>query len=231
MRCVMTELTIPFWLASSVLVEGQTVNGWLHSQRVQARWIDEVIQIRDSGAEQSVVTGISADVLQVEWVDTHISDQYFVHSACREIEVGDRRLILLLSCHKNTSTVVLLAAPAAVGMYNLLPLVYMEELFEFNCPVNNPDVLAFLDIAIQKKQKKTSSLKALGFIQSSGKRPVKAETAFANAAWVKLPEEISGSLAACHEMVQVLTQKQQSNGLTVEVSANQVLFATWMERV
>ena len=227
----MTELTTPFWLASAVLTGGQTVNDWLRSQRVQARWIDEVIQIRDASMERSVVAGISADVPQMDWADTQISEQYFIHTACREIATGERRLILLLSKKEKFSTALLLAAPAAVGMYNLMPLAYLEELFEFVVPANDADVLTLLDSALEKKQRKASSLKAFGFLQASGKRPVKADTAFANSLWVKPTEGTSGSLAACHEMAQILTQKRLSSGLSVEVAANQILFATWMERV
>ena len=112
-----------------------------------------------------------------------------------------------------------------------MPLAYLEELFEFVVPADSPDVLTLLDSALQKKQRKASSLKAFGFLQASGKRPVKTDTAFANSLWVKSTEGTSGSLAACHEMVQILTQKRLSSGLSVEVAANQILFATWMERV
>jgi hypothetical protein len=88
-----------------------------------------------------------------------------------------------------------------------------------------------LEIAIIKKGKKAEQLKELLWLQNEGKRPVKSNTAFTAAQWVSLQGRPAGILPACHELVQVLLQKKQVNGLAVEVDASQHLFATWIERI
>jgi hypothetical protein len=204
----MVELTIPFWFASCVLSETESINSWLKTQKVQPRWIDEVIRVTEPGLESGfALTGIESSALQFGWSAGQFSDHKLLQAACREI------------------------APTAVGMYNLVPLAYVEELFTLQIPSSDMDLLAALEIAIIKKGKKAEQLKELLWLQNEGKRPVKSNTAFTAAQWVSLQGRPAGILPACHELVQVLLQKKQVNGLAVEVDASQHLFATWIERI
>jgi hypothetical protein len=228
----MVELTIPFWLASGVLSETESINSWLKTQKVQPRWIDEVIRFTQPGLENEIVlTGIEPSALQFNWSASQLSDYQLLQAACREITMGDRSLALLLSCRNHQRTAVLLAAPAAVGMYNLVPLAYVEESFTLQIPSSDMDLLAALEIAIIKKGKKAEQLKELLWLQNEGKRPVKSNTAFVSAQWLNLQSRPAGILPACHELVQALLQKKQVNGLAVEVDASQHLFATWIEHI
>jgi hypothetical protein len=228
----MVELTIPFWFASCVLSETESINSWLKTQKVQPRWIDEVIRVTEPGLESGfALTGIESSALQFGWSAGQFSDHKLLQAACREIAMGERSLALLLSCRNHQRTAVLLAAPTAVGMYNLVPLAYVEELFTLQIPSSDMDLLAALEIAIIKKGKKAEQLKELLWLQNEGKRPVKSNTAFTAAQWVSLQGRPAGILPACHELVQVLLQKKQVNGLAVEVDASQHLFATWIERI
>jgi hypothetical protein len=228
----MVELTTPFWLASTVLTETQTVNDWLKSQRIQPRWIDEVIRIcNPAGAEALAVTGINEDVPQLQWPGGLYSESHYLQTACREIAVTNRQMILLLSDSGHQRTAVILAAPAAVGMYNLLPQTYVEELSSSRLPEVEADLLSSLDQILLKKQKKTVQVKELLLIQPSGKRPVKSETTFSSAGWVKETNPDAGTMAACHNLVQTLLKKQQSNGLAVDMTADRQLYLIWIERV
>ena len=228
----MAELTIPFWLTSSVLADSQSINDWLKSERVQPRWIDEVIRITDNGAEDSlIVSGIGVGVPQINWASRLYSEHLFLQAACREIEVGERRLILLLSDSGGQRAGVLLASPSAVGMYNLMPQAYLEELFSLRLPDADAQVLEILSSELLKKERKAAQVKALLLVQAQAKRPVKAETDFSGAAWVKPVNPAAGSLSACHDLVQALMGKKQANGLAVEVAADRQLFATWIERI
>jgi hypothetical protein len=224
----MPELTLPFWLESTVLPESETINDWLKTCRVQPRWIDEVIRVSTDTAAPSPVAldGLEPSTLQLEWPLGWNSEHSLLQAACREISVGDRRLILLLA----QQTAVLLAAPAVIGMYNLMPLAYVDELFSVHMPAPEMALLDFLDALLQKKQRKSSQVNQLLLVQHDAKRPVKTNTGFEGAGWVKsqLP---GGALTAAHELVQSLAQKKQVNGLAVEVGAEQNLFATWIERV
>ncbi|MHC1740309.1 MAG: hypothetical protein AB9897_04275 [Anaerolineaceae bacterium] len=227
----MVELTVPFWLTSAILPETETVSEWLRSQRVQPRWIDEVVCMTyTQDGNDSIVPNLAVDALQFIWpIGTH-SEQYFLQSACREISVKDRRLILLLSKQREQTATVLLASPETVGMYNLMPLAYVEGLISTHLPSPNIEFFEFIDSTLLAKGKKVNQVKQL-WVQTDDKRPTKTETPFASAAWVKTEREKAGSLAGCHGVVQALIQKNQSNGLAIEVDAYRQLFATWIERV
>jgi len=228
----MAELTIPFWLTSGVLADSQSINDWLKSERVQPRWIDEVIRITDNGAEDSLkVSGIGVGVPQFNWASGQYSEHLFLQAACREIEVGERRLILLLSDSGGQRVGVLLASPSAVGMYNLMPQAYLEEFFSLRLPDAEVNVLEILSSELLKKGRKAAQVKALLLVQAQAKRPVKAETDFSGAAWVKQVNPAAGAISACRDLVQVLMEKKQANGLAVEVAADRQLFATWIERI
>jgi len=218
---------MPFWLTSAILSPGETVEGWLTAQHIRPRWIDEIIQIdADAGKETLSISGIVAEVPWLHSRAGQVSEHFVLQGACREIAVGDRRMILLISL----PAVVLLVAPAAVGMYNLFPQAYVEEFFNQKRAAADVPVLEYLEALLQKKQRKAAQLDGLLLVQAGGKRPVKAETAFSGAAWVK-PPELLGALAGCHELVQALLQKKRGDGLAVEVTADQNLWATWIERV
>lgn len=228
----MTEMTIPFWLASAVLPRSETVTGWLKSQRLQPRWIDEVIRLTESGPENDLdLIGLEPNVPEFRWNSDQVNEQFIFHAACREVAVDDRNLILLLSGQSRQTTAVLLASPAAVGMYNLIPEAYVEELISLRLPGTEVELFPILESALLKKQRKPAQLKAICLVNAAGKRPVKAETAFASAGWVKPQNPAAGALAACHELVGALAQKELTNGLAAEVTAAGQLFATWIERV
>jgi len=228
----MVEMTVPFWLASTVLPESTTINAWLKTQGVQPRWIDEVIRLVETGTENDLgLVGLEATVPEFYWTRDQTNEQLIFQAACREIAVDDRNLILLLSSQARQTTAVLLASPPAVGMYNLMPLAYVEEQLSLRIPSADAAILPILETALLKKQKKVSQVKELLLVQAAGKRPVKAETAFASAGWVKPQNPVAGALNACHELVQVLVQKKLANGLAVELAAAQQLFATWIECV
>ena len=228
----MVEMTIPFWLTSAVLLRSETVAGWLKSQRVQPRWIDEVIRLSESDVENGLdLTGLEPNVPEFRWNSDQVSEQFMFHAACREVAVDDRNLILLLSSQAWQTTAVLLASPAAVGMYNLIPMAYVEELISLRLPGAEAELFPILESALLKKQRKPAQLKEILMVSAAGKRPVKAETAFASAGWVRPQNPAAGALAACHELVGALAQKEQANGLAVELTAAGQLFATWIERV
>jgi hypothetical protein len=228
----MVELTVPFWLTSAVLADDQSVNDWLKSQRIQARWIDEIVRISGSGSEGALaVDGIGESVSQLLWPRELYSESLYFQSACREIAVDDRRMILLLADSGQQRTAVLLAAPAAVGMYNLMPQAYVEEFMAPRLSADAGELMTWLDSFLLKHEKKPTQVKELLLVQSIGRRPVKAETAFSAAGWVKTANAQAGALSACHDLVQALLTRQQSNGLAVEVAADRQLFINWIERV
>jgi hypothetical protein len=226
----MAEMTLPFWLTSAVLEETQTVNDWLKAQRVQPRWIDEVIHICDPRTAPALtLSGLEKSTPQFNWPEQVQSDFFYLQAACREIAVGERRLILLLSGSGLQRTAVLLASPSAAGMYNLMPLAYVEELSCFHVDDSEPDLLQTLENALTAKEKKAAQVKDLLLLQTDGKRPVKSESAFSGASWVKVSHPAAGSLAACHDLVQQLATKKHSNGLAAELSTDRHLYLTWIE--
>lgn len=226
----MTEITIPFWLASAVLTNDQTVENWLQTQHIRARWIDEVVWIFEGKENSSCsIANLNVEAVQTKWSNPPVSEQYFLHCACREIALGERQLVLLLSIRSQTTTAVLLAGPGAAGMYNLMPQAYIEELFQF--PGGETALLTRLDQVVAEKKRKSSTIKELSLARVDGKRPTKTGTPFAGATWVNPQQESLGSLAACHEMVDALIEKQQNIGLAVEETAEHLVFAAWIERV
>ena len=228
----MVEMTLPFWLDSTVLSATETVNAWLKTRHFQPRWIDEVIYIEETGSELEVdLTGIEPNVPEFHWTWSQTNEQLIFQAACREIAVDDRNLILLLSSQAQQTTVVLLASPAAVGMYNLMPMAYVEDLIGLRISSGQAEVFKALEAALLKRQRKPVQLKQLLLVSENGKRPVKAETPFASAGWVKSQNPAAGALTACHELIGTLVQKLQTNGLAVELTTAGQLFATWIERV
>lgn len=226
----MTEITLPFWQASAVLNKDQTVENWLQSEHIRARWIDEVVWIIDEGTDTtSSISGLKQDAVQTKWIKPTISEQYFLHGACREIALGERQLVLLLSVRTGHKTAVLLAGPVAAGMYNLMPQAYIEEWFQFSG--DETALLTHLDQALAGKKRKSSAIKALALLQADGKRPSKTDTPFAGATWVKMQDPGEGPLAVCHELVTALIEKQQKNGLAVEETTDKAVYATWIERI
>lgn len=219
----MTEITIPFWLNSKVLTTNDTVESWLQANHIRPRWVDEVIQM----GEQPVTL---ADLpTEVPWLRSPmgpIAENSTFQAACREIAVGERHLILLVAL----PAIVLLASPGAVGMYNLFPQAYIDGLFCMKANVSTESDWALLETALLKKECKAGQISELLWLQEDGRRPIKAGTAFASATWVK-PDPSRTMLASCHEVVQSLILKKQTNGLVVEIDVENILFATWIERV
>lgn len=222
----MAELTIPFWLASAEIRDGISVNDWLRSRHIQLRWIDELLQITE---KKIPVEGIDPSVPQFIWPAGQITDFYFLQSACREIALGEKRLILILSARHEVTTAVLLAAPAAVGMYNLIPQAYVEDWF-YSVLSDPANLFDFLERSLVKVQRKPSEVDDL-LLLMDGKRPIKTKTNFEHSAWVKPEEVVSGTLQACHELVQRLIGKKHSNGLAVEVTQDKKCYTAWFERI
>ena len=225
----MTDFLTPFWLASSLLEENQSILDWLKTQRIQARWIDEVIFL-GAPTDSGQIPGVKEEVLLTTWKDPDLSEQYFLHQACRELALNERNLILLVSTRNQIRTVVLLASPGAVGMYNLLPQAYLTDWLQFKVPAESLELLAVIESALERKHKKAPAVKELLLVQSDGKRPVKSGSGFAGAGWVPVVKG-AGMLAQCHSLVAALTEKQQTNGMAVDIDPDRNLFLTWIERV
>jgi hypothetical protein len=226
----MTETTIPFWQTSGVLTEEQSINDWLQAQHILPRWLDEVVWIYENNSTEMIaITGLKPETIQMNWRSPAFSELYFLHCACREIALGERRLVLLISIRVKRVTAVILAAPAAVGMYNLFPEVYIDDLIQSVVP--GEDIMEELDKSLLKKGRKPSSTKLFCLNTPGRKRPSKTGTNFSGAGWVKPEGEDWGTLEACHEVIHSMKTKQQKNGLVAEVTMDQLLFATWFETV
>jgi hypothetical protein len=226
----MTETTIPFWQTSGVLTEEQSINDWLQAQHILPRWLDEVVWIYENNSPvMTAITGLKPETIQMNWKNPAVSELYFLHCACREITLGERRLVLLVSVCAKRVTAVVLAAPAAVGMYNLFPEVYVDELVQST--VSGEDFLEALDNSLSKMGRKSSSMKLFCLNTPGRKRPSKTGTNFSGAGWVKPEGDYWGTLEACHEVIHSMKTKQQKNGMVAEVTMDQILFATWFETV
>jgi hypothetical protein len=228
----MPELTIPFWLASTTMEASASIRDWMRSVRVNPRWLDEVVvttpasTLRFDGLE-----GCPDSALIYRWQDWQQSQHLLLHNACREIVVGDRRLNLLISEAAATTTAVLLAAPAIIGIYNLSPLAYVEERFSDHLLTAEVDLLAQLETDLKKAERKPSQINSLLIDPGPCKKPIKSKTPFEGASWAKAQPGAEGGLAACHDVLNSLMTSGRKNGLALEVEPDLNLYATWIERI
>ena len=228
----MAELTVPFWLASSTFEASASVGDWMRTVRVNPRWLDEIVVISTSDTLRfQGIEGCPDSTIIYRWVGWHRSEHLLLHNACREVIIGDRRLILLLSESKTTTTAVLLSAPAMVGIYNLNPLAYVDAHFSTSLHDVEVNLLETLAPLLAKIEKKPSQVDTLLISPGPCKRPVKTQTEFAGATWTKPQPEAEGALAACHEVLNTLIPSKHKNGLALEVEPHLDMYATWIEKI
>ena len=228
----MPELTLPFWLNSATLDLSEPLESWLKIVRIQPRWLDEII-VTSNTAEQrfSDLNGITETVSITRWPRWDKSQHLLLHDACRKIIVGDRRLVLLIAEAAEQTTAVLISAPAIVGMYNLSPIAYLDTRLELHLPKLEASLLDLLETPLIKADKKPPQLDALLITPGPQKRPVKSQTSFEHAAWVKPKSGEAGALASCHDLLTHLGTAQRKHGLAVEVTSALDVFATGLERI
>lgn len=228
----MPELILPFWLASATLDSSTSVRDWMRSVRVNPRWLDEIVVTSPSDSLRfDGVEGCPDSALIYRWQGWQHSQHLLLHNACREIIVGDRRLILLISESKTQTTAILLAAPATIGIFNLSPLAYVNAQFSEHLLTSDVNLLAQLEPHLKRAEKKTSQLDTLLIFPGPCKRPVKSQTPFAGATWTKPQPDAEGALAACHEVLSNLITTRHKNGLALEVETGLNLYASWIERI
>jgi len=227
----MAEITQPFWLASATLDASASVADWLRSVRVQPRWLEEIVVFSSAQIRFDKIEGCRPSTLVYRWPDWQISQHLLLHQACREISLGERRLILLLAEAPTSTTVLLLGAPAAVGLYNLDPLAsaapFLSEHLE-NADVN---LLEEIEPRLKKLDKKPSELNTMLISPGPCKKPVKSQTPFAPATWTKSLSNNEQAFESCQNVLAALTQTGKKNGLALEVDMDLNLYATWIERL
>ncbi len=223
----MTELTVPFWLAGGWVADRAQLPDWLKSRHIQPRWIDEEILL---SAQTGPTTPLIAPALFFQWPRALAAESQVLQQAAREIAVGERRMVLLSVLHPEGCRLAVLCSPAAVGMYNLMPLAYVTDWLTLPSSAQDSPVLSLLETVWARRERKVAQVKELSLLLP-GKRPVKGETAFKNAAWVSPEQSVEGGIGAAQALVEALIAKKQGNALLVEYDERQQLFSCWIEAV
>lgn len=223
----MTELTVPFWLAGGWVADRSQLPDWLKSQHIQPRWIDEEIFL-SSQAEPAAP--LITPALFFQWPRALAAESQVLQQAAREIAGGERRMILLSVLHPEGCRLVVLCSPAAVGMYNLMPLAYVTDWLALPSAAQDSPVLSLLETVWARRERKVAQVKGLSLLQP-GKRPVKGETAFKSAAWISPEHPAEEGIGAAQALVEALIAKKQGNALLAEYDERQQLFSCWIEAV
>lgn len=228
----MADLSLPFWLASTRLEKSASIPDWLKSIHLQTRWFDEIIFIPANRETQFPRLPGGNDQAIYRSTNQGEDGLRILHDACREIITGDRHMTLLICETLEATLPIILVSPAAAGIYNLSPIAYMDARLAFHLPEKEANLLMLLQDKLKKKEKSPSQLDLLAFRSRSYKQPVKSETPFEKAAWLKAEngEGLTG-LTACHDLVAGLISKNKKNGLVVEVSDEANVSAIWIERI
>jgi hypothetical protein len=229
----MAESIQPFWLASARLTSPAELSDWMRSVRIQPRWLDEVILF---SPEQEFaippLQELDETVMVTRHFPWHTSQLSILHDACRKINSGDRGMILILSVSAQATTAIILCSPSKTGMYNMMPLAYMDVRLALHLPTMNIDILETIARELAATEKSASQLHYLAFTSATLKRPVKSASPFSGAAWVKSePGAEASALAACHDLVTQLATTKKKHGLAFEIDTESNLYASWIEMV
>lgn len=228
----MAELTTPFLLAGASLEPNASLSDWLRSVHIQPRWLDEVVVVSPYVSLRS--TGLAEakpNLLTYRWPGWKQSQHFLLQQACREIGCGERRLILLLSESEAVTTALVLAAPAAIGIYNQIPLAYLDAWFALHIENTGASLFDALSEPLKKAEKKPQQLHTLFLTAGRMKKPVKSGTDYASATWTKPTSEPANAISACLDVLNTLTSSGKKNGLAVEVDDSPNLYGVWIERL
>jgi hypothetical protein len=228
----MPELIQPFILAAGTLAEDSTLETWLKTTQVQPRWLDEIV-VASSSAELRFnhLPGADAGTLVYSWPAWQRSEHYLIQQASREIATGERRLILLVSEGENSTSALLLAAPAVIGYYNQLPQAYLQHLFVTHLISAEPDLLAETATQVLAADRKPEEIHALSLNVFNQKKPGKSGTPFESAGWVKSASGQPGAIAAMGDTLASLAPGKKKNGLVLELDGERNLYGIWIEKV
>ncbi len=104
------------------------ISSLLEAAHLKARRLQEV-HWQSGGSQPLALQSIetSFDVALFQWPDLPGLDHLLLHSASRAILAGERELVLVGQEWQHHTAAALLASPAAVGKYNLLPLVRIDS--------------------------------------------------------------------------------------------------------
>lgn len=228
----MADLVQPFWLASARMESAADLPGWLKSIHIQPRWLDEIITVT-AGApiDHSGLAGLQESILIHQNSDWKAARLPILHDACRKIETGDSEMILLAATSSAGLTGVILCSPVKVGMYNMIPLAYTGTRLALHISDKEANLPGLMDAALKQEDHKASEVNYLSFTSVACKRPVKTESPFAQAVWVKQEKSTADcAISACHDLVTaVSTAKKKKQGLAVEVDHNLDLYTAWIE--
>ncbi len=228
----MAELTQPFLLAGTILNTDASITDWLRTVHIQPRWLDEMIVVSStSDLHLKELNGLPTTSLIYRWTEWHQSELYFLHQACREIRTGEKRMILLVSESTEATSALVLSSPAAIGIYNQIPLAYLDNQFSQHLENPNQDLLSTLESILEKADKKPQLLDSLSIDPGKQKRPVKNKTAFESATWTKSTNLRSGTISACLDVLNSLIDNKKKNGLVAEMDSAQNLYGIWIERL
>jgi hypothetical protein len=228
----MAELTQPFLLAGKRLSNGDSIPDWLRAEHIQTRWLDECILLSESSEFLcSELPGLPPSSLTYRWPGWKQSQQYFLHQACREISTGEQRMILLVNESSTFSEAMVISSPAAIGMYNQIPLAYLEIPFAQHLDQTNLYILPLIESILLKAEKKPQDLNTLLIQPGKMKKPVKKDTSFESASWTKPKDAPFSTITACLDVVDSLAVLKKKNGLVVEVDAAENLYGLWIERL
>lgn len=228
----MPELIQPFILAAGTLAEDSTLETWLKTTQVQPRWLDEIVVVSFSAELRfNHLPGADAGTLVYTWPAWQRSEHYLIQQASREIATGERRLILLVSEGENSTSALLLAAPAVIGYYNQLPQAYLQHLFVTHPSAQEIDLLAETATQIQAADRKPEEIHALSLSVFNQKKPGKSGTPFESAGWVKSASGQPGAIAAMGDTLASLAPGKKKNGLVLELDGERNLYGIWIEKV
>ena len=126
------------------------ISSLLEAAHLKARRLQE-IHWQSASPQPLTLSSIetSPDVVLFQWPDLPDLDHLLLHSTSRAILAGERELVLLGQEWQHHTAAVLLASPAAVGKYNLLPLARIES--RLTLPAEPERWASSLRVILQKR--------------------------------------------------------------------------------
>lgn len=153
------------------------------------------------------------------WQEQPLLAHILLHNAARALESGERDLIVLLQAGGENAAALLLASPAAVGRYNLLPRARMSLRLALRCSAD--DFAQVVETAIGQPLAQRIGV-AAGAAVAAG-----AEHSAAFAAARRVSAQHASDLFALHALAQVMDDEHLEAGLLLSAAGGAGLACVW----